>query len=127
MKFEQFRGKFYDTLVAEKWTFNWRHTQDAKAHPSLKFSADINFKSDNNGKTTLEAINPEYFDNQFNSAINITKRWKTNQFSGTMGLKTSLQQNSQSKNYIIELPTYNFSVNMFDLECCAKSDWKKMV
>lgn len=121
LKFEQFRGKFYDTLVAEKWTFNWRHTQDAKAHPSLKFSADINFKSDNNGKTTLEAINPEYFDNQFNSAINVTKRWKTNQLSGTMGLKTSLQQNSQSKNYIIELPTYNFSVNMFDLGVLRKN------
>ena len=115
LKFEQFRGKFYDTIVTNKWTFNWRHTQDAKAHPSLKFSTDINFKSDNNGKSSLEAINPEYFDNQFNSSANLTKTWRTTNFSGTMGLKTSLQQNSQSKNYTLELPTYNLSVNRFDL------------
>ncbi len=115
VKFEQFRGKFYDTLVTNKWTLRWKHTQDAKAHPSLKFSTDINFKSDNNGKTSLEAVNSEYFDNQFNSAINITKRWRTNNFSGSMGVKTSLQQNSVTGNYSIDLPSYNLSVSRFDL------------
>lgn len=115
LKFEQFRGKFYDTVVTNKWTFTWKHTQDAKAHPSLKFSADVNFKSDNNGKTSLEAINTEYFDNQFNSAVNVSKRWKTNKLSGMMTLKSSLQQNSQSQRYTMEMPTYSLTMNQFDL------------
>jgi hypothetical protein len=115
LKFEQFRGKFYNPDISNKWTFTWRHAQDAKAHPTIKFSSDINFISDNNSKTTLEAINPTYFDNQFNSAINLTKRWRAGNFAGTMGLKTSLQQNSQSKNYTVELPTFNLSLNQFDL------------
>lgn len=115
LKFEQFRGKFYDTLITNKWTFTWKHIQDAKAHPTIKFSSDINFISDNNPKTTLEAINPTYFNNQFNSAVNVTKSWKTNKFSGSMGLKGSLQQNAQSKNYTVDLPSFNLSVNRFDL------------
>ncbi|MBK9592469.1 MAG: LPS-assembly protein LptD [Crocinitomicaceae bacterium] len=120
LKFEQFRGKFYDPDISNKWTFNWRHTQDAKAHPTIKFSSDINFVSDNNAKTTLAAINPDYFNNQFNSAINLTKRWKAGNFAGTMGLKTSLQQNSQSNNYTVELPTFNLSLNQFDLGVLRK-------
>ncbi|MBI3135236.1 MAG: LPS-assembly protein LptD [Bacteroidetes bacterium] len=120
LKFEQFRGKFYDSLVTNKWTFTWKHVQDAKAHPTLKFSTDINFISDNNPKTTLEAVNPTYFNNQFNSAVNVSKRWKAGNFSGTMGLKTSLQQNAQSKNYTLELPSFNVSVNRFDLGVLRK-------
>lgn len=115
LKFEQFRGKFYAPDISNKWTFVWKHSQDSKAHPTLKFSSDINFISDNNPKTTLEAINPTYFDNQFNSAMNLTKRWKAGNFNGTMGLKTSLQQNSQSGRYTSELPTFNLSLNQFDL------------
>jgi hypothetical protein len=115
LKFEQFRGKFYDTLVANKWSFNWNHSQDAKAHPSLRFSADVNFKSDNNGKTSLDAVNPEYFDNQFNSSVSLSKSWKAGRFSGSMSLKTSLQQNSQSHTYVMEMPSYNLSVNRFNL------------
>ena len=115
VKFEQFRGKFYDTEITNKWTLNWKHTQDSKAHPSLKFSSDINFKSDNNGKTSLDAVNPEYFDNQFNSAINMSKSWRAGQFAGTIGMKTSLQQNSVSNSYTLDLPSMNLSVARFDL------------
>jgi len=121
LKFEQFRGKFYDSLVSNKWTFNWKHIQDVKAHPTLKFSSDVNFKSDNNGKTSLQAINEEYFSNQFNSALNLTKRWKAGSLSGSMGLKVSLQQNTQSKNYTLELPSYNLTVNRFNLGVLRQS------
>lgn len=116
LRFEQFRGRFYETYdLINKWTVNWNHTQDAKAHPTLKFSTNINFVSDNTGQTSLDAINPGYFNNTFNSSINVTKSWRTNRFSGTMGLKTSLQQNSQSGNYSLELPQYNLSVSRFNL------------
>ena len=122
LKFEQFRGKFYDTTpTINKWTVNWNHTQDPKAHPSLKFTTNINFISDNNAQTSLDAINSNYFNNTFNSSINVTKSWRTNRFSGTMGLQSSLQQNSQSGNYSLELPRYNLSVGRFDLGVFRKN------
>lgn len=115
VKFEQFRGRFYDTTLTNKWTIRWKHNQDSKAHPSLKFSTDINFKSDNNGKSSLETLNKEYYDNQFNSAVNVSKAWRTRKFSGTLGAKASLQQNSVSKSYSMDLPSINLSVARFDL------------
>ncbi len=122
VRFEQFRGKFYDSFdLLNKWTLNWNHTQDPKAHPTLKFTSNINFVSDNTQQTSLDAINPNFFNNTFNSSINVTKRWKAGQFNGTMGLQTSLQQNSSSGNYSIELPRYNLSVGRFDLGVLRKS------
>ena len=115
VKFEQFRGRFYDTTVVNKWTVRWKHSQDAKAHPSIRFNTDINFKSDNNGKTSLQPVNGEYFDNQFNSAVNVSKTWRAGQFSGTGSVKASLQQNSVSKLYSLDLPSFNLSVARFDL------------
>lgn len=122
LKFEQFRGKFYDTTpTINKWTVNWNHVQDPKAHPTLKFTTNINFVSDNNAQTSLDAINTNYFNNTFNSSINVTKAWRTNRFNGSMGLQSSLQQNSQSGNYSIELPRYNLSVSRFDLGVFRKA------
>ena len=70
VRFEQFRGKFYDdTKTINKWTVNWKHNQDPKAHPSLKFSTDIRYVSDNTAKTSLEAINSNFYNNTFNSSI----------------------------------------------------------
>lgn len=121
LKFEQFRGKFYDTDISNKWSINWDHAQDPKAHPSIRFTSNINFVSDNNPKTSLDVINNDFYQNQFNSSVNLTKSWRTNKFNGTMGLKTSLQQSVQSQSYSIELPTYNLSVSRFDLGVFRKS------
>ncbi|MDA7803472.1 putative LPS assembly protein LptD [Crocinitomix sp.] len=122
VRFEQFRGKFYDTFdTRDKWTVNWQHNQDAKAHPSLKFSSNINFVSDNTAKTSLDAINTDFYNNTFNSSVNLSKSWKTRKFRGSMGMLNSLQQNSQSGNYIIELPHLNLSVSRFDLGVLRQS------
>lgn len=117
IRFEQFRNRFYDTSfdVRNKWTLNWKHTQDAKAHPTINFSTNINFVSDNTNQTSLDGIIPDYFNNTFNSSINVTKRWRTNRFNGTMGLQTNLKQNSQSGNYTLDLPAYNLTVARFNL------------
>lgn len=121
VRFEQFRGKFYDTNISNKWTLNWNHTQDPKAHPSIKFSANVNFVSDNNAKTSIDVINPNYFNNTFNSGISTSKTWKLGQLRGTASLQSTLQQNSQSQNYSIELPRFNLSVSRFDLGVLRQS------
>lgn len=121
IKFEQLRGKFYDPEISKKWTIGWTHNQEKKAHPSLKFTAKINFVSDNSAKTSLDVINPNYFDNTFNSSAGVTKSWKLGKLRGSMGLQSSLRQNAQSKNYVMELPRYNLSVASFNLGVLKKS------
>jgi lipopolysaccharide assembly outer membrane protein LptD (OstA) len=115
LNFEQLRGKFYTPEVSNKLTLRWIHNQDAKAHPTLKFSTNINYVSDNSAKTTLNAVNEDFYNNTFNSNINVNKSWSTKKFNGAMTLKTSLRQNTQSQNYAIELPSFNLSVSRFNL------------
>ena len=115
VNYEQFRGYFYDTIVPSKVTLRWNHNQDPKAHPSLKFSANIDFRSDNNGKTSLDTDNPDYFNNTFNSSIKVSKSWKTKTLRGSASMNNSLRQNSTSGNYVIELPNFNFQVSQFSL------------
>lgn len=114
-RYERLKGYFYDTTVVNKFSINWRHSQDAKAHPSLRFSSDVTFKSDNNGKTSLDPTNEEYFTNQFNSTLKLDKRWKAGNFNGSSNVTTSLKQNSLSETYNIDLPSFSFSVSRFDL------------
>jgi hypothetical protein len=120
LRYERLKGYFYDTDVRNKFSINWRHSQDAKAHPSLTFSSDVNFKSDNNSKTTLEANNQEFFSNQFNSTLKLSKRWKAGKFKGSANLNTSLKQNSTTQNYNLDLPSFSLKVNRFDLGVLRK-------
>jgi len=121
LKFERLKGYFYDLETdANNYTVNWRHNQDAKAHPSLKFNSDINFIS-NNPKKSFEIIGEEYFNTQLNSSMNLTKAWKMSKFNGSWTLKTSLRQNKQAKKYNLELPSFNFNVSRFDLGVLRQS------
>ena len=113
--YNQLRGYFYDSVVTNKTIIKWNHQQDVKAHPSLKFSANINFQSDNNGKTNLATNNPDVFTNQFNSSIKVSKSWKTKTLRGSATLNNSLRQNASSESYTIELPNFNFTVSQFGL------------
>lgn len=115
VKFEQLRGRFYDTTVFNKWTLRWRHMQDQRAHPSIKFDTDINFVSDNTGKSGLNQSLDDYYSSQFNSAVNFSKSWKMGPLNGSMKLQSTLQQNSTSGTYAIKLPNYNLSVARFYL------------
>ncbi len=123
LRFEHLKGKFFDnTAAVNRTTVKWNHFQDAKAHPSLKFNASIDFASNNTAKTTLDAINTDYFNNTFNSSLNVTKNWRAGSFNGSMGVQTSLRQNAQSANYTLDLPSYNLSVSRFDLGVLRKSN-----
>ncbi|MEO9533341.1 MAG: putative LPS assembly protein LptD [Crocinitomicaceae bacterium] len=115
LRYERLKGYFYDTTVVNKYSINWRHSQDAKAHPSLRFSSDVTFKSDNNGKTSLDPLNDEYFTNQFNSTLKLDKRWKAGPLTGSSNITTSLKQNSISEMYNIDLPSFSFNVSQFSL------------
>ncbi|MFK8044798.1 MAG: putative LPS assembly protein LptD [Crocinitomicaceae bacterium] len=119
--FAHLSGYFFDKAVTNNFTLFWNHNQAAKAHPSLKFSANIDFRSNNNAAESIEIIPVDQFNTNFNSAVTLNKAWKLKDLRGAWTGKVSLQQNSQTNNFVFELPSFNFSVNRFDLGVLRKS------
>ena len=119
LNYESLRGYFYDKNISDNYTIRWKHNQDSKAHPSLKFNSDINFIS-NNPKNSLEVISNNYFNAQLNSSMNLTKNWKLSKFNGSWTVKTSLRQNKSAKTFNIDLPTFSLNVSRFNLGVLRK-------
>jgi hypothetical protein len=119
LKYEHLKGFFYEDATSNNYTVRWKHSQDPKAHPSIKFNSDINFIS-NNPQSSLEIIPENYFNTQLNSSMNLTKNWKLNQFNGSWTVKTSLRQNKSSETNNIDLPSFNLNVSRFNLGVLRK-------
>lgn len=121
LSYERIKGYFYNTNNSNRVAVNWRHTQDRKAHPTLNFSSDINFVSNNSNKVSLDADPTNYFQNTFNSTMKVNKTWSAGKLKGTANMVTSLKQNSSSQNYTLDLPSFTFNVNRFDLGVLRKN------
>ncbi len=112
LEYSSFRQPFpADSIRRQKIVVQWRHAQEAKANPFWKFNSSVNFQSDNSGKTNLDPLNQQYYQNNFNSDINLIRSFPGKPV--TMGLKAALKQNSASKNIDADLPTFNINVNRF--------------
>ena len=112
LEYSSFRQPFpEDSIRSQKIVVQWSHRQKAKANPYWRFNSSVNFLSDNNGKTNLDPISSQYYQNNFNSDINLIRSFPGKPV--TMGLKLSLKQNSASKNIDMNLPTFNVNVNRF--------------
>ena len=112
IRFSSFREPFPNNSTRRnKIGIQWTHQQDATANPYWKFNSRVNFESDNNGTTNLDPLNQQYFQNNFNSDINLTRTFPGKPI--TIGLKSGLKQNSISGNLDLDLPTVNVNVNRF--------------
>lgn len=100
-----------DSVRTQKIVVQWSHKQEQKANPYWNFNSRVNFQSDNNGQTTLDPMSDQFFQNNFNSDINLTRSFPT--LPVTMGLKTAIKQNSVSGNIDLDLPTFTTNVNRF--------------
>jgi hypothetical protein len=103
--FQQFRSGFPSNQNNNKVSVNWSHRKEIKSNPYWDFSSNVNFISDNNSKNNLDPINPEYFNNSFNSDININRLFPEKPL--TMGMKISVRQNSLAKNISLISPIFN--------------------
>ena len=103
--FQQFRSGFPTNQNKNKVSVNWSHRKEAKSNPYWGFSSNVNFISDNNSKNNLDPINPQYFNNSFNSDININRIFPGKPL--TMGMKISVRQNSLAKNISLISPIFN--------------------
>lgn len=112
LSYALFRRPFPDEdFKSEKIVVQWSHRQEQKGNPYWNFNSRVNFQSDNNGQTNLDPLSDQYFQNNFNSDINLVRNFPT--LPITMGLKAGLKQNSASGNMDLELPTFTFNANRF--------------
>lgn len=109
--FQQFKSGFPENNNQNKIVVNWSHIQDPKFNPNWGFSSNVNFISDNNPKNNLDPLNPTYFNNSFNSDVNLNRVFRNKPIN--MGLKLSVRQNSLSKNVSLVSPVFTFNVTRF--------------
>lgn len=112
LRFEQFREPFpnnADSLALNKFSIYWRHQQKPTANPYWRFNADVRFQSDNNTKNSTDINNSLYFNNTLYSSITVNRLFPGTPFN--MSMKAGLNQNSQTGNFILDIPTYNFTMN----------------
>lgn len=109
--FQQFKSGFPDNTNKNKLTVQWTHKMEAKANPYWNFSSNVNFISDNNSQNNLDPINPQYFNNTFNSDINIRRSFPGKPISA--GAKLSMRQNSLTHNISLSSPVVNVNTTRF--------------
>lgn len=127
--FQQFRSGFPENNNANKVSVNWSHRKEPKSNPYWNFSSSVNFISDNTTKNNLDPINPEFFNNAFNSDININRLFPGKPL--TMGMKLSMRQSSIANSISLISPVFNANLtrvfpfkNMFKV---ADKEWKKTI
>ena len=127
MGLQQFRQGFPYNNSQNKVSIVWTHRKEAKSNPLWAFSSNVNFISDNNTKNNLDPINPQYFNNSFNSDINLNRTFPGKPL--TMGMKISLRQNSIAKNISLTSPIFNANLTrVFPFKNIVKNpkkEWQK--
>ena len=127
--FQQFRTGFPDNQSQNKATVVWSHRKAPKSNPSWAFSSNVNFISDNQSKNNLDPINPSYFNNSFNSDINLNKSFPGQPVN--MGMKISLRQNSLAESISLVSPILTANVTrIFPFKKFIKrsnNEFKKMI
>lgn len=111
VKFQQYKNPFPSKERSNKFSIRWTHKQDQKANPLWNFSANVNFVSDNNAKNNIDPLNANYFNNTFKSDINLQRVFPGKPVM--MGLKMSLDQNTQTKKMIFNAPVFSTNVTRF--------------
>lgn len=89
-------------------SINWRHTQDQKNNPTIRFSSDVNIRTSKYNKYNAQNTG-QYLQNTFQSNINFSKTFKI----GSLGVNARHDQNTQTKLMNISFPELTFNVNRF--------------
>lgn len=97
-----------DRNIRNDFFVNWYHTQDPKANPSVRFSANVN--AGTSTYNTYNANRPnDYLSNAFQSNVAWSKSWKF----GSLSANLRHSQNNITRNVDMTLPQVAFTVNRF--------------
>jgi len=127
--FQQFNQGFPYFTKNNKFTLTWVHNKQQKSNPLWQFNSNVNFISDNTAKNNPDPINPQYFNNSFNSDINLSRVFPGKPIN--MGGKISVRQNSIAKNIALLAPIFNLNITrLFPFQKIIplpKTEWGKAV
>jgi len=125
--FQQFNNGFPNYTRNQKITVSWSHNKQQKSNPLWQFNSNVNFISDNTAKNNPDPINPEYFNNSFNSDINLSRIFPGKPV--TMGAKISVRQNSLAQNVALVAPVFNVNMTRIfpfqKLIALPRTEWGK--
>ncbi|MCX7986580.1 MAG: putative LPS assembly protein LptD [Bacteroidales bacterium] len=97
-----------DYAVKNDYKFSWQHTQDQKANPNTRFSADVNVSSSSYDKRNSYNIN-DYITNTRSSGITFSRTWPNSPFNLSGSLKHT--QNNETRQIFMSLPQLSFNMN----------------
>ncbi len=89
---------------SELRTFNirWTHSQDAKARPNSRFTANVNAGSSQNFTNNLNSSQTDFLTSTFQSSVQYNKTFPNTPFS--LGVSANHTQNTQSRIVAMTLP-----------------------
>lgn len=103
---EKFTPSRYTT---NDFKIHWEHKQDAKSHPTTRFSAHVDIVSSTFNKYNPSSVN-DYLSNQYTSKLNLSTSAKGVFF---VDMTASYTQNTKTGQVDISLPDVSMSVNQF--------------
>lgn len=86
----------------------WSHAQDAKANPTRKFSANVNFSTASYEQKQSTNVN-NLLSNQKNSSISYSKNWPGRPFNFAANLNGT--QSTKTRQVNLTLPSMTFNMN----------------
>jgi lipopolysaccharide assembly outer membrane protein LptD (OstA) len=105
------KGDYKNYNETKNYGVHWHHQQDAKAHPTRTFNAEVNAVSNKfnaYNRTNVDDIQQS----SFNSNINYTKRFANTPFS--FSAYASQSQSTQSKLVSLVLPGASLNMNQIN-------------
>jgi lipopolysaccharide assembly outer membrane protein LptD (OstA) len=100
-------AEFEPFSINRDFKVNWRHNQDPKARPDLRFSADINIASGTYYRVT--STNPnDFLNNTLNSSVSLQKSFPGKPYSISMNMRHN--QNLNTNDLSITAPQLTFNM-----------------
>ena len=95
------------------YNLRWSHNQAQKANPNSRFSASVNLGSSEFFRQSANQVNQaNSLNNSFNSSISYSKKFNTKP-EMNLNLSATHNQNSNTQEINMTLPTLQFSINRF--------------
>lgn len=91
-----------------RFKVTWKHTQDTKANPTSKFSANVNFQNNKYDESNSYSSS-DYLNTSKTSSINYSKNWPSSPFN--LSLSALASQNSSTEKTNMTLPSGSFNMS----------------
>ena len=99
--------EFPDFSQTQSFFVRWSHTQDPKARPNSRFSANVNAGSTENFRNNFNSSANDFLSNEFKSNISYNKSWPGRPYNLT--LNASHSQNTRDSIVNVTLPSLTFT------------------